>query len=466
MWPAVRSATLYIIGRCAVACRNGLLWSVSDACELSGLYLHFNRRTHIFAKTLKPSPAMIGKRSKTFSGTAPASKAASLPDIIWPPVSDRDSMTAIQAYTRQTPYEYCGNYEYIRGKLSRINTPTGYYENGRHYFYVKDYQGNVRCTVADNDSLTKAVHYYPGGSLFGESYGYYFWSGNNLFQGGKLEKSDAHTFYDLQNRHYDPILNRFTSVDALGEKSQRVSHYIYALGNPVRFIDPEGLEPTPYEGALMSGAVYMESENYNYYIEALEKLHWQRSTSPPTNIQMLNPALGTNGFTSMLFERVKKDGNIEYAYVFAGTDSFNDVIEDIIQLLGCAGQYSYAISNAKKLVGDLDGNEITFVGHSLGGGLAAAASMATQKPAVTFNPAAVSPLTMERHGLTDGQYIKNYVAIGPQYGNYCIGKGPVSDIQELFGLISPGYTQYVPVGFHLNWGAYHSISTMINYLKP
>ncbi|WP_290070823.1 hypothetical protein, partial [Muribaculum intestinale] len=77
---------------------------------------------------------MIGKHSKTFSGTAPASKAASLPDIIWPPGSGsaRDSMTAIQSYTRQTPYEYCGNYEYIRGKLSRINTPTGYYENGRH----------------------------------------------------------------------------------------------------------------------------------------------------------------------------------------------------------------------------------------------------------------------------------------------------------------------------------------------
>ncbi|MDE5922428.1 MAG: hypothetical protein K2G79_02925 [Muribaculum sp.] len=105
---------------------------------------------------------MMGKHSKTFSGTAPASKAASLPGILWPPVSDRDSMTAIQAFTIQTPYEYCGNYEYIRGKLSRINTPTGYYENGRHYFYIKDYQGNIRCTVADNDSLTKAVHYYPG----------------------------------------------------------------------------------------------------------------------------------------------------------------------------------------------------------------------------------------------------------------------------------------------------------------
>lgn len=183
---------------------------------------------------------MIGKHSKTFSGTAPASKAASLPGILWPPVSDRDSMTAIQAYTRQTPYEYCGNYEYIRGKLSRINTPTGYYENGRHYFYVKDYQGNVRCTVADNDSLTKAVHYYPGGSLFGESYGYYFWSGNNLFQGGKLEKSDAHTFYDLQNRHYDPILPHFISVDSKSESYYPFSFYNYALCNPVRYRDPDG----------------------------------------------------------------------------------------------------------------------------------------------------------------------------------------------------------------------------------
>ena len=148
--------------------------------------------------------------------------------------------SAIQAYTRQTPYEYCRNYEYIRGKLSRINTPTGYYENGRHYFYVKDYQGNVRCTVADNDSLTKAVHYYPGGSLFGESYGYYFWSGNNLFQGGKLEKSDAHTFYDLQNRHYDPILPHFISVDSKSESYYPFSFYNYALCNPIRYRDPDG----------------------------------------------------------------------------------------------------------------------------------------------------------------------------------------------------------------------------------
>lgn len=211
---------------------------------------------------------MIGKHSKTFSGTAPASKAASLPGILWPPVSDRDSMTAIQAFTIQTPYEYCGNYEYIRGKLSRINTPTGYYENGRHYFYVKDYQGNVRCTVADNDSLTKAVHYYPGGSLFGESYGYYFWSGNNLFQGGKLEKSDAHTFYDLQNRHYDPILPHFISVDSKSESYYPFSFYNYALCNPVRYRDPDGNDA---EANVRGYTIIITADIYIYNSEYIHK---------------------------------------------------------------------------------------------------------------------------------------------------------------------------------------------------
>ena len=205
---------------------------------------------------------------KLFSGTAPASKAASLPGILWPPVSDRDSMTAIQAFTIQTPYEYCGNYEYIRGKLSRINTPTGYYENGRHYFYVKDYQGNVRCTVSDNDSLTKAVHYYPGGSLFGESYGYYFWSGNNLFQGGKLEKSDAHTFYDLQNRHYDPILPHFISVDSKSESYYPFSFYNYALCNPIRYRDPDGNDA---EANVRGYTIIITADIYIYNSEYIHK---------------------------------------------------------------------------------------------------------------------------------------------------------------------------------------------------
>ena len=82
--------------------------------------------------------------------------------------------------------------------------------------------------MADNDSLVMAVHYYPGGSLFGETSG--TWHNADLFQGGRIEKGYSHLFYDLQNRHYDPILIRFNSIDELCEKTFGVSPYIYGLG--------------------------------------------------------------------------------------------------------------------------------------------------------------------------------------------------------------------------------------------
>src|SRR3546814_14115320 len=41
---------------------------------------------------------------------------------------------------------------------------------------------------------------------------------------------------------------------------------------------------------------------------------------------------------------------------------------------------------------------VIFAGHSLGGGLAAAAGMANDVPAVTFNAAGVHDKTLERHG--------------------------------------------------------------------
>src|SRR3546814_18621930 len=44
------------------------------------------------------------------------------------------------------------------------------------------------------------------------------------------------------------------------------------------------------------------------------------------------------------------------------------------------------------------GNNVILTGQSLGGGLAAAASMANEVPAVTFNAAGAHDKTLERHG--------------------------------------------------------------------
>lgn len=46
----------------------------------------------------------------------------------------------------------------------------------------------------------------------------------------------------------------------------------------------------------------------------------------------------------------------------------------------------------------MDGMELTFIGHSLGGGEAALNALVTDRAAITFNPAGVSDITKFKEG--------------------------------------------------------------------
>jgi len=176
--------------------------------------------------------------------------------------------------------------------------------------------------------------------------------------------------------------------------------------------------------------------------------------------------LGQNGLQSELFERTTS-GKTEYAYAYAGTNSLEDVAEDVAQLFGAAPQYYIAIDNAKTLSKELKNNELTFVGHSLGGGEAAAASMATGRAAITFNPAAVSCLTSLFNGLGKASKVINYRTVGYTIKSLGlkIGGDPVNNFQENMGLRIPGRIINVPIGIKNPYSS-HSIYQFLNRTLP
>jgi RHS repeat-associated protein len=113
---------------------------------------------------------------------------------------------------------------------------------------MKDHLGNTRATYAQAApglaQVTEYQHYYPFGM---ELEGLGYTSGADipnfhLYNGKELQPDYNLQWYDYGARFYDPQLGRWHSVDPLAEKSRRWSPYNYCVDNPVRFIDPDGMQ--------------------------------------------------------------------------------------------------------------------------------------------------------------------------------------------------------------------------------
>ena len=158
-------------------------------------------------------------------------------------VNTSHELTASETLSKDST-DYIGNFRLNGNTLTRYEFGGGYATylpnatfQGFH-FYVRNHQGSVVAVIGDG-SADQRTRYYPFGGLFvsecdGEDVN------QNKFNGKELDRMHGLDWYDYGARQYDPVYNRFNSMDPLCEKYPHLSPYAYCGNDPVNFVDPDG----------------------------------------------------------------------------------------------------------------------------------------------------------------------------------------------------------------------------------
>ena len=110
------------------------------------------------------------------------------------------------------------------------------------YYYLTDHLGSVRVTVNERGDPMGWDDYYPFGlQMPGRSQQQY---GSPLtdvkYTGYELNQEGGLGLYHAGARLYDPEIGRFMQQDRLTAMYPGLSPYVYALNNPIRYLDPDG----------------------------------------------------------------------------------------------------------------------------------------------------------------------------------------------------------------------------------
>ncbi|HEX4954100.1 MAG TPA: RHS repeat-associated core domain-containing protein [Thermoanaerobaculia bacterium] len=155
------------------------------------------------------------------------------------------------------------DYLYRGSQLLAAETP-----QGRRHFHL-DHLGTPRL-ITDINRQQLAYHvYYPYGE---EATAWNQDTEQMKFTGHERDFAGAGGAGDdldyMHARYFGVVVGRFNSLDPIGGRlgrPQSWNRYAYVLGNPLKYTDPYGLEPSPLQDYYYGYGVFGASTSGNYY---------------------------------------------------------------------------------------------------------------------------------------------------------------------------------------------------------
>ena len=119
--------------------------------------------------------------------------------------------------------------------------------NGDFNYYLKDHLGSIRVIIDQTKKYLMAMDYDAWGYEL-ESRTFQLNEGEYKFTSKERDEESGYDYFGA--RYYDSRIGRWGSVDPLFEKQFDKNPFVYCSNNPIKYIDPLGLDDIFYKDGV------------------------------------------------------------------------------------------------------------------------------------------------------------------------------------------------------------------------
>lgn len=242
-------------------------------------------------------------------------------EFVYSAAGEKLQKKVLTGVTVNSIQHYIGGIEYNSASGTNRRVESIFHSEGRFFntntgtttptyrteYTIKDHLGNARVTFADlnangkidvtNSTSTNEIiqenHYYAFGMAQEGPWLMNNSAKDNFYMYNSKEYNNDHAlnWSDYGARWYDAAIGRWGSVDPLAEKFFSFSPYNYVLNNPLKFIDPDGMDVWDdvfrLQGEVRQNQLSADTQKANENNEAIANNHNnnQKSTSSSTSSQ-------------------------------------------------------------------------------------------------------------------------------------------------------------------------------------